>query len=897
MTELRYDNALGKLGDSLSSSGTAINFGATAPPFATLTGSDYIKLILEPATDVPSANYEVAYLTAYTATATTGTILRAQEGTTGVAHASGVLWVCGPTSDDFELPSSVVTVASGTPSSGQIAQFNGTGNEVIPVAAPSGSSLAPTAVKTANYTAAVSDFVPCDVSGGSFTVTLPTAPADKTQIGVKVIKPGSIPAPVIVACGGSDVFNIASGATTLRLSSLAQGVLLQYSASPAIWYVVGDDTPLAGNVFPAGQIESLSPVLERRRTQVSPSLMATTNAASALTISTPDSSGQVVEPAVEYIPWGWNGHKYWALITGYTNGTASTENPSLYYSDDGLIFTDVGGSFFPIVSNTEGFADPEIVLGPDNKLHMFWIAVRSGPGTTTVYWTTYDGTTLSTPTAILATTNTTEAPIAPVFMWDGANNQWVMWYTDGANFYNSVSAAYPYKRRTIAGTSPGGTMSSATTTTVNGVPGGKSIWESHIARRGEELHMVTTCCTIDGGGTGTALYFGVSDDGGLTWTLDSTPILTASASGWDNGMIYRGDIVPLDDASSGAYQLWYSAVNSGTTWKMGYTTITRNQSITTIGGVTFSGTPSIGEVPIATSSSAATWQNPPAGGGGSAYQNGVLNLGDVVISSISINTSTGALTFTLASASPVIVNGTQVTYAGGTYTKSIGAITSGDYAVIGVEIDSSGSITVVTGTSTATQLNTGSLIATNTPATTSGKLRVADLALWNNSGTYNFSDHTTTATQGTNWIDRRPWARGFQWVVEYTGGNFTTTGTSLAAISTAHAQGRVECSGVPLRVTVFAACNHSANNGVINAGLNKDGSGIGTILMQLTLPVAGDAMPFLLEYVDTPAAGSHLYAPTWDVASGTGTINATANTPFTFVIEELVRQNANNGVS
>ena len=105
--------------------------------------------------------------------------------------------------------------------------------------------LTPTAVKTANYTAAVGDFVPCDTATtGSFTVTLPTAPADGSVIGAKQIAVSGSRV-VTIAAGGSDVFNVAAGPTTRTLTVLNQAILLQYKSSSAIWYTVADDLPLA----------------------------------------------------------------------------------------------------------------------------------------------------------------------------------------------------------------------------------------------------------------------------------------------------------------------------------------------------------------------------------------------------------------------------------------------------------------------------------------------------------------------------------------------------------------------------------------------------------------------------------------------------------------------------
>ena len=129
--------------------------------------------------------------------------------------------------------------------------FNGRAGDVLPEAGDYTAALVgamavlvPTAVKTTNYNAAVADLVPCNSSGGAFTVTLPTAPSDESLIAVKiVVAPGGHN--VTIAAGGSDVFNVAAGATSLTLSLLFQGVVLQYKATGAIWYVLTDDLTLA----------------------------------------------------------------------------------------------------------------------------------------------------------------------------------------------------------------------------------------------------------------------------------------------------------------------------------------------------------------------------------------------------------------------------------------------------------------------------------------------------------------------------------------------------------------------------------------------------------------------------------------------------------------------------
>lgn len=132
----------------------------------------------------------------------------------------------------------------------QAAQFPALTGDIATSAGSLATSLAiqrfnrpiPTAVKTANYTASANDFVPCDNTSGSFTVTLPNAPADGTVIGIKIVIQSGTNT-ITVNCAGSDVFNKASGSTSGTISYLNQAILLQYKSSSGIWYVVADDLP------------------------------------------------------------------------------------------------------------------------------------------------------------------------------------------------------------------------------------------------------------------------------------------------------------------------------------------------------------------------------------------------------------------------------------------------------------------------------------------------------------------------------------------------------------------------------------------------------------------------------------------------------------------------------
>lgn len=103
MARLRYNNAAGALGSpALTATATTITF-ASAPVFATLVAPNYIPLALDPPQGpTPNPSFEIVYLTAYTAGATTGTITRGQEGTTGQAHNVGAVWAQAVTLLDIQ---------------------------------------------------------------------------------------------------------------------------------------------------------------------------------------------------------------------------------------------------------------------------------------------------------------------------------------------------------------------------------------------------------------------------------------------------------------------------------------------------------------------------------------------------------------------------------------------------------------------------------------------------------------------------------------------------------------------------------------------------------------------------------------------------------------------------
>jgi hypothetical protein len=146
--------------------------------------------------------------------------------------------------------------------------------------------------------------------------------------------------------------------------------------------------------------------------------------------------------------------------------------------------------------------------------------------------------------------------------------------------------------------------------------------------------------------------------------------------------------------------------------------------------------------------------------------------------------------------------------------------------------------------------------------------------------------------------DRRKWALGAFCRVLRTSADYTTSTGTLTAIDGTNLNKRIECSGVPLRISLFGKVQHSGTNVQALFGINLDGAVIDSTGTIHNVPIATNGVPYpvAMSYVAVPAAGSHLISPTW--ASGaTATLKADSDEPLVFVVEEIVRQNTANNAT
>lgn len=156
-------------------------------------------------------------------------------GLTGATGATGATGTTGPTGAASTVPGPTgptgPTGPAGPTGATGPAGTNGTnGTDDV---------LTRTAVKTANYTANLRDLVPCNTSGGTFTVTLPAASGGKGRIAVKLVTAGNT---LNLALTGTDHLNTAAGPTTGTLTIANQGIIAESDGS-GIWTITADDLP------------------------------------------------------------------------------------------------------------------------------------------------------------------------------------------------------------------------------------------------------------------------------------------------------------------------------------------------------------------------------------------------------------------------------------------------------------------------------------------------------------------------------------------------------------------------------------------------------------------------------------------------------------------------------
>lgn len=173
-----------------------------------------------------------------------------------------------------------------------------------------------------------------------------------------------------------------------------------------------------------------------------------------------------------------------------------------------------------------------------------------------------------------------------------------------------------------------------------------------------------------------------------------------------------------------------------------------------------------------------------------------------------------------------------------------------------------------------------------------GSVRVADLLI----------AAGAASVPAGNIRDRLTWARGaFRRILRNAnaaaGSDYTIASATYTDLDATNLTSRLECSGVPLELSLLGRGFNGSGSAALGTRFVIDGAVIDG--GQENIGFIADAnpghqFPLNMIYPAVPAAGSHIIKPQANASTGTITVYARAADPLVFLLEEIVRPNADN---
>ena len=282
------------------------------------------------------------------------------------------------------------------------------------------------------------------------------------------------------------------------------------------------------------------------------------------TEATNNGSEQIVEPDVVFIPGGFgdSGHKFWMVATPYPSGKAEYENPCIFSSDETTTWVEPGGSGRnPIVPKptVDGVNNDPCIVFKDGTLFIYYLlSYMTVPGDKSSYvselYMKYsdDGLNWSDPAGPLMTEPTDARLMSPSVFWDGSLC-WLYYVNWDLNEGDSADKSV-YR----CSSDDGIEWSSSQQVAVTGLPAEVYPWHLNVRkdRSGSRVHMVLAADSQRGGGS-CELYYGYSDDHGLTFAIEDNALLPPREA-WESDQRYRAGFVQ-DHADRSLFHIWYCA--------------------------------------------------------------------------------------------------------------------------------------------------------------------------------------------------------------------------------------------------------------------------------------------------------------------------------------------------
>lgn len=260
--------------------------------------------------------------------------------------------------------------------------------------------------------------------------------------------------------------------------------------------------------------------------------LARANIAARINIPTYEGSGVAVHPSVYYNQNAWNGYEYWMAYTPYPSANSQLENPSIAVSHDGNSWVVPEGLSDPIEPVPAGGvnynSDPNITVGNDGLMYLFWRTVGvPAAGETWYYRTSANGTLWSDRTIIREDLQSVRRLVSPSFS-QLADGSWVAY---AVNIVPKPYVVERLKADALLG------LASAEPKSVTITGNSAQPWHIDVHRVAGEWQMLVQ----DGGAGGGDLWAAVSADG-LNFQAGG-PCISKETGQWDS-LYYKSCFVP-----------------------------------------------------------------------------------------------------------------------------------------------------------------------------------------------------------------------------------------------------------------------------------------------------------------------------------------------------------------
>ncbi len=211
-------------------------------------------------------------------------------------------------------------------------------------------------------------------------------------------------------------------------------------------------------------------------------------------------AGDFVHPSVEYFPSGWNGHNWWMGVNPYAATNGSTENPYIFYSDDGVTWKTPAGApapLYPKEADVENNSDAHIFLDYDGvTMHYLNRGALNAGGSMTEVFSSKDGIQWTNRKRIFT------SPAYPNYVAPSVckvNGKYYMFAIDVTDLYHIC---------VLEATDVYGTW-----TEINRIANGTlgSLWHAEVRYINQEFIIVASTNGINGGNLMLGKFFSVMD--------------------------------------------------------------------------------------------------------------------------------------------------------------------------------------------------------------------------------------------------------------------------------------------------------------------------------------------------------------------------------------------------